>query len=198
MGTQDQRADIILQHEKQFAEALARQVIQKPEISVWMILIPVLFVYHMYRLPRYAQGKKEFVENYLLSRISALHEASSALAEGRQPDTGSLAVRDDVPADIQPHLREILDILVQHYTSLLQAAGDDFPSLARSAYGSGTAYLLIMRRLNDAEGKLYAALTSRLQQEQDDVGSAVSHIGVSAERLRREEAGSIFGASPVS
>ena len=194
MSTIDERAAMVLLHERRFAEALAARVIDRPTVSVWMILIPILFVYHLYRHTRYVEGRKQFVEHYLKTRTSAVKEAAAALADRRTPETHRLAAENGLPADLQTLLAEVLEVLVEHYQALLQATGDDLDALIRSAYGSGTAYLLAMNRLNAAERRLYDALGPRLhgQPQQDEVGSMVASIEAESERLRREEAARIF------
>ena len=48
--------DLIHAHEVRFAYNLAKEVVKKPEVSVWMILIPVLFVHHMFRVSHRCRG----------------------------------------------------------------------------------------------------------------------------------------------
>jgi len=193
MITIDERVAMILQSERRFAEELAQCVIEKPTVSVWMILIPILIVYHMYRHSRYVEGKKQFVEHYLMSRTNAVREAAAALAEARAPDAARLAVANGLAADIQPLLQDLLEALIEHFMILLKADGGDRDSLIRSSYGSGTAYLLAMNRLNAAERKLYNALSIQLQEQQEGVNGMVASIEAESERLRREEAHRIFG-----
>jgi hypothetical protein len=168
-------------------------VIEKPTVSVWTILIPILFVYHMYRHSQYVDGRKQFVEHYLMSRTNAVREAAAALAEARAPDVARLAVANGTAADIQPLLQDLLRELVEHFMTLLKADGRDRDSLVRFSYESGTAYLLVMNRLNASERKLYEALGIRLQEQQEGANSMVASIEVESERLRREEAHRIFG-----
>jgi len=193
MTTEQERAELILRHEREFAELLAQQVIERPRVSVWMILVPILFVFHMYRHSRYVEGRKQFVEHYLLSRTSAVREAAAALAEGREPDTARLAAANGVSDEVRPLLQEVLQVLAGHYGTLLRAEGSTADELIRSAYGSGTPYLLAMNRLNAAERKLYDALSARLEGQQEGVNGIVRSIEARSELLRREEAARIFG-----
>jgi hypothetical protein len=193
MTTIDERVAVILESERRFAEELALRVIEKPTVSVWTILIPILFVYHMYRHSQYVDGRKQFVEHYLMSRTNAVREAAAALAEARAPDVARLAVANGTAADIQPLLQDLLRELVEHFMTLLKADGRDRDSLVRFSYESGTAYLLVMNRLNASERKLYEALGIRLQEQQEGANSMVASIEVESERLRREEAHRIFG-----
>lgn len=193
MSTIDERVAMILQGERRFAETLAQRVIEKPRVSVWMILVPILIVYHMYRHSQYVEGKKQFIEHYLVSRTNAVREAAAALAGDRAPDPARLAAVNGIAADMQPLLQDLLGVFVDHFITLLKADGDDLDALVRASYRSGTAYLLTMNRLNAAERRLYDALNVRLQAQQAEMNGMVASIEVESERLRREEAARIFG-----
>ena len=192
MATIEQKRQFIEEHEERFAGALASAVIEKPQLSFWMILIPIIFVYYMYRIPRYAEGKKRFTEHYLMSRKSALHEAAASILNGSEPDAARLAASNDIPLDVQPLMKDLIAVLIAHYAGLLRAEGSDFDSLVRSAYRDRTAFLLVMNRLSEAERKLYATLSGRLEQDQEGSDSAVRTIEQESERMRREEAERIF------
>ena len=43
MLTPQEKHPLILQEERSFAAALAAQVIDKPRMSIWMILIPIIW-----------------------------------------------------------------------------------------------------------------------------------------------------------
>lgn len=192
MAATGQTRRIIEQHEERFAEVLSRCVIEKPKLSFWVIIIPIIFVYYMYRIPRYVEGKKRFTEQYLMSRTSALHEAEASILDGREPDSSRLAASADVPSDIQPLMKDLLSTMLRHYSRLLRAEGSDFDSLVRSAYQDRAAFLQVMDRLNEAEQKLHTALSDRLEQAQEGSDSVVRTIGQESARLRRHEAERIF------
>ena len=74
---------LIMEHEEQFAHALAVHVLDKPRLSIWMILIPIIFVFYFYQVQKFKTGRTTFVEHYLVSRKSALQEAMTAVKTGR-------------------------------------------------------------------------------------------------------------------
>ncbi|MCJ7830466.1 MAG: NF038143 family protein, partial [Desulfobacterales bacterium] len=78
MPTPREKSLLVLQEERLFAAALAAQVIGKPQLSIWMILIPIIFVFFFFRFQKYVAGKKTFADNYLTSRQQALEEALAA------------------------------------------------------------------------------------------------------------------------
>ena len=72
--------------EQRFARELASAVIEVPKLNIWMILIPIILVYHVIRHNKAVQGRSAFVKHYLLSRSRTLEEAFLALTQGRMPD----------------------------------------------------------------------------------------------------------------
>jgi hypothetical protein len=183
---------IILEHETWFAGALAGRVMARPKLSVWMILIPIIFVYYFYQLQKVMEGRKQFTAHYLKGRVRALDAAVEALETGVKPDAEALARLSDVPEEVLPLQTEFLSVLVGHYTGLLGAEGGDFASLVRSTYRERTNYLLLLNRLTRAEGKVNEALKPRLQEAQPDVESVIRAVEEGSESIRRELAETIF------
>jgi len=100
MASIDEKKNWILTHERKLAVAVAYQVIDKPRLSIRMILIPVIFVYFFYRLQQYSSGRKEFVDHFMLSRERAMDEAFSAVNSGKRPDSLKLCRMSTVPSQI--------------------------------------------------------------------------------------------------
>ncbi len=195
MGTIEEKRRLILEHETWFAKTLAQRVIKGPKLSIWMILIPIIFIFYFFQLQKVADGRKEFVENYLKSRVRALDAAVTELRTGQRPDTLEMARLSDVPEDIRPMQAEFSDVLLKHYLGLLRADGEDFTSLVRAAYRDKANLLLVYNRLNQAEEKVDAALKPRLEQEKalEDVSNTINAIEAESEALRREIAEDLFG-----
>ena len=59
MGDTKENSALILAHEEDFAAALARHVIDKPKLSIWMILIPIFFVFYFFQLNKYRDGLRK-------------------------------------------------------------------------------------------------------------------------------------------
>jgi hypothetical protein len=190
MASIHQKRDSIQRHEAAFADRLSAAVIERPKLSVWMILIPIIFVSYFSQLRRYAQGRKEFTKNYLQSKQQALDLAFEALASGAESDIDHLARLTDVPDDIRPLQAEVQKVLVGHFLALLRADGEAYDALVRAAYSDRTAYLLFLNRLNKAENAVYASLTAKLTEE--GASSIVATVERESERLRRREAERVF------
>jgi hypothetical protein len=187
--------ELILAQERKFAAQLGRSVFSKPQLHTWMILIPFLFVFFIQDLMKYKKGRRAFSDNYLLSHEKALNEAEDALVQGRKPDAEAIARQADLKGKARERYAEFLTVLVEHYTCLLQAKGDSYESLVRSAYGnSRTNFLLFTNLLNQAEKKLNQALTPQLSKDQDGVASTIQKMERGLNQLRRSEAEQIFMA----
>lgn len=187
-----EKKSLILDHETQFAVKLALQVIEKPKLSVWMILVPIIFIYYFYRLQRFSTGKKTFSEHYLIAINRAINEAEKVVVEGKTPDPAALAGQSDVPESIRDRQTKVYHVLLEHYIDLLKAEGDDFESLIRTAYGSRTNYLLYCNRINQVEKERNKELVPLMEQNTEGVNEIIEKIENHSEILRREIGEHIF------
>ena len=193
MVSQHDKKELILAQERKFAAQLGRRVFSKPKLHSWMILIPFLFVFFIQDLMRYKKGRRAFSDNYLLSHEKALKEAEDALAQGRKPDAEAIANQADLQGKSQEKYAEFLTVLAEHYIWLLQAQGDSYESLVRSAYGNNrTNFLLFSNCLNQAEKKLNQALAPQLSKEEDGIDLTIQKMEVASNQLRRTDADHIF------
>jgi hypothetical protein len=193
MLTPQEKRQLILQEERSFAAALAAQVIDKPRLSIWMILIPIIFVFFFYRFQKYVAGKKNFADHYLGIRERALAEALAVVEGGRPQALAPLLPLSDLPVEARRCHIEWLELLVDHFTDLLRAKGEGFDALIRSAYKSRSNYLLFLNRLNQAEKALNRALVGQLRATTHAVDNTVNAIEQASEKLRRERAEAVFG-----
>lgn len=189
-GLKKKRA-LLIEQEKKIARALSRRVLEKPPLSVWMILIPIIFVYWFMRLQKVTQGQNEFVLNYMLTRELAIQEAFRAVCEKRPPDCRDIAGQAKIAARAIPPYEELLTRLTGVYTTLLQQDGSNFPAMVRRAYPAKSAWLLLQNDLNQAEKKLHRALADPSDANQ---GETISKIETHSGMLRRELADEIYDA----
>jgi hypothetical protein len=188
----DEKKQLILAYEEVFANKLGIQVIEKPRLSIWMILIPVIFVYYFYRYQKFNTGRKEFAEHYMKGIRRSLEAASSAIKTGEPPDPVTLAKMSDVPETIRGYQADVYTVLLEHYTDLLQAEGADVESLIRAVYKNRTNFLLFVNRLRQAEKRRNSALKPLLTETLEGVNEIVERIERTSEMLRREMAETIF------
>lgn len=187
-----EKRELILAEEKRFAGQVATGVIDKPKLAVWMILIPVFFVFYFWQLKRYSDGRKTFAENFLITRQRALDEALHAAQTNQGAHIENVVRAADIPKQIQPDYRRWVTLLVDHYRDLILAQGSSYPDLVRSSYKNRTNYLLFLNRLNQLEHEFDAALKPHMEKTTDHVNGIIKLMEASTVALRRQRAEAIF------
>ena len=196
MNSIDTNSNLIAEHERRFAYQLASHVIQKPALSIWMILVPIIFIYFFYRLNQYKAGRHEFVKNYMVSRKRALDAARQSLETGISVDLAEIARQANLPAEVQPQYQKFLAAFNEFYLELLQGKGDNFNDLVRSAFNSKTDYLIWLNRLNQIEKELNRALKSHMADTTEGFDDIVGVIEQRSAELRRDAAEKIISDNP--
>lgn len=192
MASLKEKSDHIRSNETAFAYSLSSIVIEKPKISVWMILIPIILVYYMYRHKSYVEGRKAFAENFLITRNRALEAAVRSLAKKGQLDVSSVVKDASIPESTREDYAAWVSVLMTHYKDLLRCEGDSFDTLVRSAYQNKTNYLLFLNILNKSEKRFNSALEPYLQNTTEGVGEIIERMEKGSEKLRYQEAERIF------
>ena len=186
------KKELIEENEEQFAWELAEQIFDKPKLSVWMILIPIILVFHMYRHQRYVDGRRSFVDNYLITRRRLLNEVLMALESDTQVDFERFIESAGVPKSATESYRRWIRLLAEYYTDLLSSDGNSFNELAHSAYHTRSNYLLVLHQLSKAEMHFNEALKPTLPKSSVAINEIMSKIDKCTEDLRRSSALSIF------
>lgn len=193
MDTLADKKKWILDQERRFARDLAGRVIETPRLSMWMILIPIILVYHVYRHKNALKGRSAFVEHYLLSRNRSLEEAFRALAEQRPPDIDGVVARAvDLPPPARPAYKAWITVLIRHYRDLLQAHGADYKALVQQVFHNRSNYLIFLNQLNQLEKTLNAALNAHLEETTVGVAETIVRIETASTQLRRLQAEALF------
>lgn len=186
------KKDFILQFEERLAFDLSREVMEAPKLSFWVVFIPIFLVYHVFQHKKVVEGRKAFARNYLAARKQALEESADFVRKGRRPQVPEIVRDSELPAPARGPFKELLTLLVAHYTDLLRAEGEDFGALVRSAYKSRTNYLIFLNRLSQCEGGLNKALMPQLKDKVIGVGEVMKRMEAASEKLQRERAACIF------
>jgi len=192
LPTLSENKAFILEYEERFAFDLSRAVLESPKMSFWMIFIPIFLLYHVYRVKKIAEGRKEFAKNYLVTRKRAIEAGLSLAEKGKKPDVQSILRDSNLPEKANGAFRELFHLLVDHYADLLRGHGQDVPSLIRSTYKSRTNYLLFLNRLNRAEKSLTEALRPQDAHTGAEFDLIAKAMGFHSERIGRESAERIF------
>lgn len=188
----NRKRELILGRELAFANAVGAALFEKPKVSFWMVLLPILFVYFMYRMQGFRNGRKQFEEEFMITRRRAMDVAFKAAERGGKPDVDQMARESGLPEGLEERYVTWVRALVDHYMDLLSGEGDSFEGLVRSAYRNRTDYLLTLNQLNAVEREFYAALKPHLAQSTEGVADIISTIQDQSERLRRDLAELIF------
>ena len=61
-------------------------MLEKPKVSFWMVLIPILFVYFIYRMQTFKSGRMKFDEEFMTTRRRAMDAALDAVEASGRPD----------------------------------------------------------------------------------------------------------------
>ena len=187
--------ELIIDHEKKFASKLAGHVIVKPKLSAWMIFIPFIFIFYFQDFSKYKKQRKEFLGNWFLSRKKAMNEAEEAIDEGRKPNTQDIADQANLKAKVTGKYERFLKVMATHYTLLLNAKGESYQALVRSAYrGRQGEFLFFINQLAEAENQLNKALAPQLKKEADGGAATIKKIEKGSAKLRQEELKEIFSS----
>ena len=187
----ERKKELILQRELAFSNAVGAAVFEKPKVSFWMVLVPLLFLYFIYRMQRYKSGRMRFDEEFMTTRRRAMNIAFEAVEAGSRPDIDRIARESGLTEALEKPYATWLKVLVDFYMDLLVANGDSFESLVRSAYRNRTNYLLTLNRLGTVEREFYAAVKPQLAAT-EGAADVIATIETQSQQLRRDLAENIF------
>jgi len=192
MKNLEEKRDIVLQAELEFARELAARLMPGPEPSAWIILMPILFIFHVFEKRKISKSRGDFTRHYLVNLKRGMR-AAMALASGEKSlDMQALAREADIPEEYTSWNVALLNRLCKHYERLLEAQGDDFENLVRSAYFKKTDFEDEMKRLNSLEQDLNKALIPWMQEIEPDVAETIEEIGEHVRTIRKECANRIY------
>ena len=150
------------------------------------------FCVFFFQLNRSVSAKKEFVQNFVLSRKNILNEACALFEDGAKPDFEEMAKYEKIPDSAVEAYKTWANVLFEHYQKLLNEEGDSYAGLIRGRYENRSRYLLILDRISKAENKFYMALRKDLDGSVKNTGDVIKAMEKSLPLLRREEADDIF------
>lgn len=189
----EQKKQQILDHESQLARQLALQVLEKPKPPIWMIFVPIFFVFFIQKMNQYKSGLTEFVDNYIRSRRHALEAALEAEETGKPANVPGLVEKvGNIPEQAKPFFAEWMAVLVDHYRLLLTSQGNSHSTLVRAGYHNKTNYLLFCNCLNKAENAYSMALLPEMDGDNQDLHHVIKKIDACVTNLRRQDADAIF------
>lgn len=201
--TNEDKYNAILSYEQRTSWKVTSKVVEKPELSVWMILIPIIFVPYMQRYQKYKETSKEFSEGYLFTKRIALDAAykihSKEMSKGEAIASAIKVVNTNPNADArvlniyEKQINEI-ELLCQHYVSLLSSVGVNYEQLVVNRYKSYDNYFNFVTQLIQAEKDVSRAATQTFKADEDteEVPGIIEKMEKCLAELRLEEARQLF------
>lgn len=189
----EEKKQQILEYEQSLAHTLARQVVDKPVPPIWMILVPIFFVFHASKIKEYSKGLKDFAEHYLVSRRRALDTAYESVLHNADPAIETLMKQaDTIPEEARGLYQQWMSLLVDHYRNVLVAPGISVQDRIRSHYRNKSNYLLFNNQLDTAENAFSKALLPEIDGDQQDILYIAEKLQRSSVELHRKEVENIY------
>lgn len=190
--------EIILVREQQFSKIVAAKVIDKPELSVWMFLIPILFVQHLNSYQKFQAGVKMFAEEFMSTKKVAL-DAAFDINKNGVSKTAALSIHFPELEDgyakqaKKIHRKQLKEVvcLIDHYVKLLSAKGDCYQSLLKNAYQSFASYNQFSDLLQQAEKEVSLSV-KRVFGQTEGFSQIISKMETTINDLRMKEMKAIF------
>ena len=193
---------IISERERSMTQGLAASLIRTKTLTVWEIMIPVIFILNYVKLK---QSREIFVQNQMFTKKMALDAALDMKKKEMSKETvmGQIQAKTkelltSVPGGIysddirRQQLKEI-DLLIDHYSKLLNAEGRDYASLVTNAYQSATQYNSFFSQLKLAETEVMGAARRTLGDQADT--ATAEKIESITETMRAAEVNKIFSSN---
>ena len=183
------------------AQGLASSLIRPKTLTVWEIMIPVIFILNYAKLK---QSREIFIQNQMFTKKMALDAALDMKKKDTSKETVMAQIQtktkelvSSVPGGIysddirRQQLKEI-DLLVDHYTRLLNAAGKDYAALVIHAYQTAADYASFLEALKSTENEVMGA-ARRTLGDQTDMETAAKIESITA-NMRTAEVKKIFSS----
>ncbi len=201
----DRKYESVLSRERSLARAVASAVIESKPLTVWEVVVPILFFFTFLQFKR---SRETFALNFLFTKKLALEAALDRVKKGKTMEEAMAGVKqktDEILAKDrkglyshkirQKQLKEI-ELLLEHDDRLLQAEGGDFDSLVRNVYQSRENYEKFLTELDRAEKEVNRAAMQFVKNKSGQV--ILSRMEEAAERIRKAETERIFSPNPLA
>ena len=165
-----------MSHETAIARSVALAVIQPKPLSVWEVVIPILFIFGYMKSK---ETREVFAQNVLFTKKMAMKAALDMLKKGQTRESVMDRIRSktremisEIPGGIysaeirREQLKEI-DLLVDHYCRLLNSEGEDYDSLVFNAYRTPQRLTDYFEQLQKAEESVGRAAHNTLGSNAD-------------------------------
>lgn len=155
-----EKYDFILSQEESFARGVALALIMRRPLSVWHYLIPFMFMFDFFARKRETEI---FAKNFLFTKKLAL-DAAYQINKGEERQNTLAKIEDEIKNWLttqnvyswrihQGQMAEI-NLLIDHYSKLLNAEGKSYDALVKNAYQTRRDYEVFLQQLTSAEKEI--------------------------------------------
>jgi hypothetical protein len=199
------RHAMILHQERVLSYQLAKVMIKKPKVSVWMVMLPLLFLFFIQDVRKYKVGIRDFADGFFKNKKIALDLTLKAMLEDvplKEALTVFASNVEPVLSDqMELHEKQMKEIayLMMHYRRLLTAQGDTYEALIKNTFGSAADYQRFLDGLADLEREVIrSALTfarsDGIAKEVETPQELAKLMQNAMRQIRRRECDRIFSA----
>ncbi len=181
------------------AKAVARRVIGQNPVTVWDVLIPIVFVFNVLKFKR---AREIFALNFLFTKKLALQGAFDMIKTGQSSEDALAQIRNRTSEILasdkkgiysikirQKQMREV-ELLLDHYYRLLNADGKDYSSMVRNAYWTRKDYVAFVKQLEGIEKEVNRAASQTVKTP--SAPDIIIKMEEATARFRAAEAENIF------
>ncbi len=197
----DENYKSILAYETKTAQIITSKVLEKPELSAWMILMPIVFILFMQRHQKYNESSKGFSAGYFYTKKVALdiayriynHEISykevqTVISETVQKNPNA----ESIVLNIYHQQIEEIKLLCEHYLALLATKEDKYLQMVVNHYQTEDNYLSYVNRLAETEKEVTRAATATFKDAEVEVPEIMEKMEKYLWELRIGEAKQFF------
>lgn len=191
---------MIQSRETAIARSVAAATIKPRPLSVWEVILPIIFIYS-YMKSR--ETREVIAQNVMFTKKMAMQAAFDMQKKGQTRESVMGRVRSktqdmiaSIPggiysADIRREQLKEIDLLVDHYCSLLNSEGDDYDTLVFNAYRTPGRLADFFKRLQKAEESVGLAARNTLGRNAD--AHALQRMKAALQNSRLKMTEKIFG-----
>lgn len=189
----------IISRERSLAQTVSHVMIKSRPISVWEFLIPVLLIFSF---AKSRETKEIFVQNFLFTKELALKGARDMKNEGiskkealSRIDQKTRKLLESIKEkiyseEVRKRQMQEVNLLLDHYSRLFEAEGEDFGAWLTHAYGIMETYTAFLTTLKSAEKEVYLAAMNTVGSQRNM--EIVIRMEEATERARLQAAEKIF------
>jgi len=193
----EKKHKVILEAEESFARAVALGVHVKRPLSAWHFVLPGMFIFDFLRR---SGDTRRYSTPFVFPRKLTLDGALDIL-KGENRKKILSQIEEEMKQWLsslnlyserlhRKHMDEI-DLLVDHYSNLLQAEGKSYQALVRHAYGTRAQYEAYLQQLGAAEQDVDRAI-AEIRGETEGIGEQLRVGQIQVMELRTKEVNQIF------